>query len=104
MYLTFKAQDWAEFCEAKQAELAKWKQYNVYTEIEDVGQKHLTGREICAHKLENNITQLKARYVINDSPTGSKDCLEIIYLPLYQVNSGSWTVLILTRHSFKENQ
>ena len=36
LYLTFKAQDSAEFCEAKQAELDKWKQYNIYTEIEDV--------------------------------------------------------------------
>ena len=47
--------------------------------------KCLTGRWVCTRKIDNNITQLKARYVIkgfqekssiqSDSPTGSKKCL-----------------------------
>ena len=96
MYLTFKAQDSAEFCETKQAELDRWKQY-VYTEIEDVRQKHLTRRWACTRKTDNNKTQLKERYAIkafqekssiqSDSPTGSKECLRFI---IAIVSSKQW--------------
>ena len=88
VYLTIQSQDSAEFCEPKQAELDKWEQYNVYNEIEDVGQKCLTGRWVCTRKIDNNITHLKARCIIKgfqekssmqfNSPTRSKDCLQII--------------------------
>ena len=89
VYLTFKAQDSGHFCGAKQAELEKWRQYNVYNQIKIVGQKRLTGRLVGTRKIDNNITQLKARYIIkgfqeklsiqSDSPTGSKKCLQIIF-------------------------
>ena len=88
VYLTIQSQDSAEFCEPKQAELDKWEQYNVYNETEDVGQKCLTGRWVCTRKIDNNITHLKAGYIIKgfqekssmqfNSPTRSKDCLQII--------------------------
>ena len=97
VYLTLKAQDSAEFREVKQAGLDNQKQYNVYTETKDVGQKRLNGRWVCTRKIDNNITQLKARYVIKgfqekssiqpDSPTGSKKCLRII---LAIVSSTQW--------------
>ena len=88
VYLTIQSQDSAEFCEPKQAELDKWKQYNVYNEIEDVGLKCVTGRWVCTRKIDNNITHLKARYIIkgfqeksslqSNFPTRSKKCLQII--------------------------
>ena len=66
VYLTIQSQDSAEFCEPKQAELDKWEQYNVYNEIEDVGQKCLTGRWVCTCKRDNNTTHLKVRYIIKE--------------------------------------
>ena len=62
--LTIQSHDSAKFCEPSQAELDKWKQYRVYNEIEDVGQKCLTGRWVCTCKRDNNTTHLKVRYII----------------------------------------
>ena len=77
-----------EFYHAKMNELEKWKQFNVYTEVSDTGQKRISGRWVCTHKLVNDVLTPKARFVVrgfqeqssiqSDSPTGSKESMRIL--------------------------
>lgn len=80
-----------EFFVAKEEELEKWRLFNVYKEVKDVGQERLTGRWVCTKKsTSNGDTSLKARYVVkgfqehssvqSDSPTGSKESMRILLM------------------------
>ena len=71
----------------------------MYTEVDDNGQKHITGRWVFSQKLENSTFRPKARYVVrgfqekseiqSDSPTGSKECLRLL---LAIIASKQWTL------------
>ena len=77
-----------EFLSAKQDELEKWKNFNVYIEVSDQGQERINGRWVCTKKTVNGKEVPKARYVIKgfqehseirpDSPTGSKESLRLL--------------------------
>lgn len=54
IYFSFQSCDDDEYFEAKTEELNKWKKFNVYTEVDDNGQKHITGRWVFSQKLENS--------------------------------------------------
>ena len=87
------------FNAAKLDELKKWKQFEVYDEFKDVGQKYLTGRWVCTEKVTDEGRMPKARFVVRgfrektniqaDSPTGSKECLRIV---LMIVATNGWTL------------
>ena len=77
-----------EFHEAKLQELHKWKLFNVYEEVNNDGQKCLSGRWVFSRKQDGDGNeQLKARFVVrgfqekvdiqSDSPTGSKECMRL---------------------------
>ena len=78
------------FADAKQEELQKWQSFDVFEEVQDVGQHHLTGRWICTEKVGMNGKIPKARFVVrgfqekvhiqSDSPTGSKECMRIVLM------------------------
>ena len=77
------------FNAAKLDELKKWEQFEVYDEVKDVGQKYLTGRWVCTENVTDEGRIPKARFVvqgfqektnIQNSPTGSKECMRIILM------------------------
>jgi len=88
-----------EFLEAKKEELSKWREYEAYHEVADIGQPRLTGRWVCTRKSVNGQVIRKARYVIkgfqedasipSDSPTDSKESLRIM---LSTVASKQWVI------------
>ena len=88
-----------EFEDAKAAELLKWQQFDVYDEVVDNGQCHLTGRWVCTKKYGPDGSENKARFVAkgfqesieipSDSPTGSKECLRLMLL---LVSSQEWVL------------
>ena len=88
-----------EFLEAKKDELSKWREYEAYHEVADIGQPRLSGRWVCTRKTVNGQIIRKARYVIkgfqedasipSDSPTGSKESLRIM---LSTVASKQWII------------
>ena len=77
-----------EFHSAKIEELTKWKNFGVYTKVDDIGQNRITGRWVSTRKVINDKLVPKARYVVHgfqeishiqsDSPTTSKECLHIV--------------------------
>lgn len=87
-----------EFHEAKLQELNKWKLFKVYEEVNNEGQKCLSGRWVFSRKQDaDGNEQLKARFVVrgfqekvdiqSDSPTGSKECMR---LALVIIASKGW--------------
>ena len=52
-----------DFNEAKSVELDSWKQNNVYTEVEDFGQKFISTRWVCSLKSTPDVIIPKARRV-----------------------------------------
>lgn len=78
-----------EFDEAKKRELDSWKQNNVFTEIDDAGQKCISTRWVCSLKNTPNGVMQKARLVARgfeepkndiqkDSPTCAHESLRLI--------------------------
>ena len=74
---------------AKDQELERWKQYDVFEEVEDVGQEAITTRWIMTVKTNSGENLTKARLVARgfeedtssirtDSPTISKECLRLV--------------------------
>ena len=73
---------------AKEKELNNWKNYQVYEEVEDNGQKLISLTWVCTKKKKDDETILKARLVARgfeekedmkvDSPTGSKECMKML--------------------------
>ena len=98
VYLTSDVSE-SEFENAKLEELAKWKHFDVYDEVDDCGKKCLAGRWICSRKYSDSGFINKARFVVkgfqekvdvqSDSPTGSKECLRIMFM---LVLSKGWTL------------
>ena len=74
--------------EPKIAELTKWKDMNVYTEVEDVGQKRISCRWVCTERLKAGNLEAKARLcargcedaedVPTDSPTCERDNVRLL--------------------------
>ena len=86
--------------EAKLKELQKWKNYEVYEEIPNEGQRIISCRWVCTEKPTVNGTVIKARliargfeeesYVLHkDSPTCSKESLRLIFTI---ISSNHWEV------------
>ena len=98
-YVTNLAQNNDEFISAKQGELEKWKNFNVYTEVPDQGQERINGRWVCTKKTADGKEIPKARSVVKDfqehseiqadSPTGSKEALRLL---LSIISSHQWTL------------
>ena len=73
---------------AKEAELLKWKQMNVYTVVNNTGQKTITTRWVCSERLKAGKLELKARLcargcedvedVPMDSPTCERDNVRLM--------------------------
>lgn len=85
---------------AKRQEIEKWKEMNVFSEVEDFGQDRLSTKWVCTEKTKGNQVVLKARLVIrgfeedssqlkSDSPTCSKDSLRIL---LGIIAAKKWTL------------
>ena len=79
----------ARFQSAKEEEIKKWQEMNVYTEVEDVGQPRISCRWVCTEKVKGDQLKLKARLVArgfeedtsqlrSDSPTCSKESLRLL--------------------------
>ena len=95
--------DTASFDRAKDQELGKWKQMEVYREVPDTGQPTISTRWVLTKKEKNGQTLHKARLVVRgfeedtdnlqkDSPTCSKNTLRLI---LCIFASKSWTLYSL---------
>ena len=78
-----------KFKEAKEEEVKRWRDNDVFLEIKDEGQPRITTRWVCTEKNKGNKTQLKARLVArgfeedtsqlrSDSPTCSKESLRLL--------------------------
>ena len=81
------------FQAAKQTELSRWKQNNVYTELPYTGQKLISLKWVCSFKnIDNNVVAkawLVAKgfeEILKDSPTWSKEALRIIWTLIAQKN------------------
>ena len=76
------------YFQAKKDELSKWKKFNVYTKVDNKGQKRIAGRRAFSQKLENGKFHPKARHffqvfqkkseIQSDSPTGSNKCFDLL--------------------------
>ena len=75
--------------EAKGAELSNWKQFEVYSEVDDVGQDRISARWVITEKRVDDKPVIKARLVARgfeessgvpvDSPTAAKDTIRIFF-------------------------
>ena len=83
---------------AKEAEIENWKNNDVYTEVENVGQSSISLRWVMTEKFIGNETKIKARLVARgfeedlgehrtDSPTCAKDSLRVA---LTIISSNRW--------------
>ena len=59
----FSSQDSPEVLEAKDQELQRWKHYDVFEEVEDVGQEAITTRWVVTVKTDSDQNVIKARLV-----------------------------------------
>ena len=87
--------------EAKMLEIDNWKKHNVYTEVPNDGERHITVRWVITEKVKEGVTVVKARLVARgfeeqemevirkDSPTCCRENLRII---LTIISSKSWKV------------
>ena len=53
-----------EVAHAQAEELAKWKQYGIYTEVKDTGQHAITKRWVLTEKSVEGVRMVKARLVV----------------------------------------
>ena len=60
----YNASNSVEVIHAQAEELAKWKQYGVYTEVEDTGQPAITTRWVLTEKSVEGVRMVKARLVV----------------------------------------
>ena len=77
------------FDEAKAQEIAKWKEFGTFVEVEDTGQPRISTKWVCTEKLKGGKLVLKARLVARgfeedkaqlrtDSPTCYKESLRLL--------------------------
>ena len=74
---------------AKEREPQNWKNFSVYSEVEDQGQQTLSTRWVVTEKLVNDKVEYKARLVVrgfgeegkvqNDSPAAAKSSLRVFF-------------------------
>ena len=77
-----------EVIEAKEKELDNWNKFNVFKEVQDVGQKTISTRWVITQKEQENDKYIKARLVVKgfqederiqtDSPTAAKSTLRMV--------------------------
>ena len=60
MFFRFESCNDDEYFEAKKDEFNKWKEFNVYSEVDHKGQKHPAGRWVFSQNLENSTFHPKA--------------------------------------------
>ena len=88
----------AKFKDAKEEEVKKWRENDVFEEVYDEGQERITTRWVCTEKVKGQEIHLKARLVArgfeedtsqlrSDSPTCSKEALRLL---LATVASKKW--------------
>ena len=76
--------------QAKHNEIRKWREHNVYEEVEDIGQKRMSVRWVLTEKVKEKKPDVNARLVARgfeedteklrkDSPTCSKEGVRIVY-------------------------
>ena len=90
------------FSDAKLEELERWKEFDAFEEVENVGQKYITGCWVCNRKESDGKLVNRAWYVIrgfqedasiqSDSPTGSKEGMR---LALSVIACKGWRVNII---------
>ena len=87
------------YMEPKLAELRKWREMKVYTEVEDNGQKRISCRWVCTERLKAGKLEAKARLCargcedIEDVPTDSPTCeRDNVRLMLSMAASFEWTL------------
>ena len=89
-----------QFADARQKELLKWKDLNVYEEVEDIGQPTVSVKWVYKEKLQENKPVKKARLVakgyeelnsniFTDSPTCNKDSLRVV---ISLISSMNWVL------------
>ena len=74
--------------QAKQKEIDNWKKFDVFTEVQDQGQKRISTRWVITEKINENDKNIKARLVVrgfeeeeqvqSDSPTAAKSTLRVV--------------------------
>ena len=90
----------SEVIGAKQLELQNWVKEDIYDEVIDQGQRHISVRWVVIPKLDNGIWKTKARLVVRgfeeteknfrtDSPTCLKESLRVA---LTVAASNCWTI------------
>ena len=60
----YNANNSVEVVHAQAEELAKWKQYGVYTEVEDTGQPAINTRWVLTEKSNEGVRMTKARLIV----------------------------------------
>ena len=92
-----KSTNSARYDIAKEEELNKWKEFEAYEEVPDIGQPKISTRWVCTEKMKGGVLQLKARLVARgfeedkaqfrtDSPTCYKDSLRLLLTVLSSKN------------------
>lgn len=90
----------SKFKEAKEEEIKRWKENDVFEETNDTGQPRVSTRWVCTEKIKKGITTYKARLVARgfeedtsqlrkDSPTCSKESLRLL---LVMIAGKDWTL------------
>ena len=87
------------FKEPKRAELQKWKDMNVYSEVENTGQQSITTRWVCTERMKAGKIEAKARLCargcedVEDVPTDSPTCeRDNVRLMLSIAMSRGWSI------------
>ena len=95
----YSAENSQEVFQAQNDELDKWKEYQVYEEVEDAVQDAITTKWVVIKKKQNGNSRIKARLVARGfeknttkirtySPTISKENLRLICICMTAVNNG----------------
>ena len=93
----------ADYSDAMEKELQSWKHLNVYEEVDDIGQDHVSVKWVLTEKEVNSHTIKKARLVARgfqenneDLPTDSPTCnKESIRIALSVIASQQWKINLL---------
>ena len=87
------------FKEPKRAELQKWKDMDVYSEVENTGQQSITTRWVCTERMKAGKIEAKARLCargcedVEDVPTDSPTCeRDNVRLMLSIAMSRGWSI------------
>ena len=93
--LVLKSSEDPKVTKAKQDELQKFKEFNVYKEVKDVGQSTISTRWVITNKGDNIKARLVARgfeelsFIQCDAPTVTKPCLRMAFII---ASSNGWKI------------